>query len=150
MNILATCISDFLRTGKFSNNIDTFGNVNLNVSSSKLEEVCIAFTLNNNNYDTEKIVTLYDATVPAPTNITTNITTSESLQNSYDAVFIENQQNKTKLADLASIIENIDLASSPEDMEDQKMLIIKLRKEMGQGVTSDDFSNIFPYEPISK
>lgn len=71
MNDLEKYINNFILIGNLSNNFDEFGNVNLNVSASKAEEIFISYDLLIENYDNQRIKELYDTTLS--TNVNNNI-----------------------------------------------------------------------------
>ncbi len=85
MNQFATSINLFLTKNQFSNNIDGFGNVNLNISASALNQECIAIGLKSYEYDNDKITNLYDTVVTSINSPSKNdnIQSIEDLKNSY-------------------------------------------------------------------
>jgi hypothetical protein len=147
-------INNFLLTGNFNNNIDDMGNVLLDlsivsssISSSASGSIFIAFDLQENNYDNQKITNLYDVNINT-TNVSNNnevIVVNDQLQTSYNNVVAENQALKDSLADLINVVE-----ANPAQAEVMaaKDTIINLRIQLGQGKTPSDFSSDFPYAPL--
>lgn len=144
MNTISSYINTFLNTGNFSNNLDEFGNVNLSVSGSSEDEIFISYLLSDNNYDTQQITKLYDV----------NITTIDSqnkqssvpdLTDSYGAAVAENEILKSKLT---NFVNSSDTSKMQAEVMAQKELIIKMRIQLGEGLTVDDFNQEFPYEKL--
>ena len=137
-------INDFLLTGKFTNNIDEFGNVNLYISSSDANEQYIAFELINFNYKKDEIENLYDVGI-------TEIQTEPIIQKQvfdqtflteYNKVLYENQDLKEKLNQL---VDEVQSDPSKSQLSAARDLIVELRIKLKQGNKLEDFSNEFPF-----
>ncbi len=137
-------INDFLLTGKFTNNIDEFSNVNLYISSSEANEQYIAFELINFNYKKGEIENLYDVGI---TEIQTEPSVEKQVFNQaflteYNKVLSENQDLKEKLNDL---VEEVQSDPSKSQLNASKDLIVELRIKLKQGNKPEDFSDEFPF-----
>lgn len=143
MNIQSQ-INDFFTTGQFTNNIDEFGNVNLYISASNVNEQYITFPLINFNYKKDEIENLYDVNI---SEIQTETTVekqilNQTFLNEYNKVLSENQDLKDKLNDL---VDEIQSDSSKSQLSAAKNLIVELRIKLKQGNKPEDFSDTFPF-----
>ena len=145
MNDLQSYIQAFLLNGKFSNNLDNFGNINLNVSASSANQTFIAYDLMDNNYDTGSIVNLYDTSITNNTQQVATIQVNQDLVNSYNQLVTDNESLKIQL-DTAS--KAADQNPSQAEIQAQKDIIIQLRIQLGQGTQASDFSSEFPYQAL--
>ena len=137
-------INDFFTTGQFNNNIDEFGNVNLYISSSNVNEQYIAFPLINFNYKKDEIENLYDVNISeiqTETPIEKQIL-NQTFLNEYNKVLSENQDLKEKLNDL---VDEIQSDSSKSQLSAARDLIVELRIKLKQGNKPEDFSEEFPF-----
>lgn len=137
-------INDFFTTGQFNNNIDEFGNVNLYISSSNVNEQYIAFPLINFNYKKYEIENLYDVNISeiqTETPIEKQIL-NQTFLNEYNKVLSENQDLKEKLNDL---VDEIQSDSSKSQLSAARDLIVELRIKLKQGNKPEDFSDNFPF-----
>ena len=137
-------INDFLLTGKFTNNIDEFSNVNLYISSSNANEQYIAFELINFNYKKDEIENLYDVSITETQTepVIQKQVFDQSFLNEYNKVLSENQDLKEKLNDL---VEEVQSDPSKSQLNASKDLIVELRIKLKQGTKPDDFSSEFPF-----
>jgi hypothetical protein len=145
MNDLQSYTQAFLLNGKFSNNLDNFGNINLNVSASSANQIFIAYDLRDNNYDTGSIVNLYDTSITNNTQQVTTTQVTQDLVNSYNQLVTDNESLKIQL-DTAS--KAADQNPSQAEIQAQKDIIIQLRIQLGQGTQASDFSSEFPYQAL--
>ena len=137
-------INDFFTTGQFNNNIDEFGNVNLYISSSNVNEQYIAFPLINFNYKKDEIENLYDVNISeiqTETPVEKQIL-NQTFLNEYNKVLSENQDLKEKLNDL---VDEIQSDSSKSQLSAARDLIVELRIKLKQGNKPEDFSDKFPF-----
>ena len=137
-------INDFLLTGKFTNNIDEFSNVNLYISSSNVNEQYIAFELINFNYKKDEIENLYDVSITETQTepVIQKQVFDQSFLNEYNKVLSENQDLKEKLNDL---VEEVQSDPSKSQLNASKDLIVELRIKLKQGNKPEDFSDEFPF-----
>lgn len=145
MNDLQSYTQAFLLNGKFSNNLDNFGNINLNVSASSANQIFIAYDLRDNNYDTGSIVNLYDTSITNNTQQVATTQVTQDLVNSYNQLVTDNESLKIQL-DTAS--KAADQNPSQAEIQAQKDIIIQLRIQLGQGTQASDFSSEFPYQAL--
>jgi len=137
-------INDFLLTGKFTNNIDEFSNVNLYISSSNANEQYIAFELINFNYKKDEIENLYDVSITETQTepVIQKQVFDQSFLNEYNKVLSENQDLKEKLNDL---VEEVQSDPSKSQLNASKDLIVELRIKLKQGTKPEDFTDEFPF-----
>lgn len=134
-------INQFLIDGTFNNNLDDAGNINLSIDPIDVDQQYIEFGLQNYLYNNDQIAMLYDVEIKEfaiPTNTQLVTTTdanvsqlaqeNESLRNQLNAVIAADNQN-----------------SASAVVDASKDVIIKLRIELNEGKSSDDFSDAFPY-----
>jgi hypothetical protein len=142
-------ITQFQRFGTYTYEFDEVGNVIINSSSADFSQVYVAFSLNNFIYNDPKIASFYDPTflefVPPATASTTS--SSVDLQANVDILNQQNQDLQNKLNGLIAVNES---TPSLADQQAAQQVILELRKSLGQGRVDSDFSNEFPYTPISK
>lgn len=143
MNDLEKYINNFILIGDLSNNFDEFGNINLNISASKAEEMFISYDLLKENYDNDKIKDLYDIIISKDAN-TLNNTSEIDKDTLYSNTVVENEKLKEKLNNLINTASN---GKSDNQIINEKNLIINLRMQLDQGESISDFEDTFPYNP---
>jgi len=134
-------IKQFLIEGTFNNNLDDVGNINLFTDPIDINQRYIEFGLNNYLYNNEQIASLYDVeikefAIPKPISIINDI------DNNTNQLVQENENLRNQLNAIISA-DNQNSASAVIDAS--KDIIIKLRIQLNEGKTSDDFSDAFPY-----
>ena len=137
-----TEINMFIVDGKFSNNIDNFGNINLSAhDTSNVNSHYIAMDLKNYAYDSSKIETLYDINITELLPLTEAPVSVSSIGNSAELI----EENKQLKENLNLLIEKSNASSNYADSLAARQTIISLRIALGQGNTESDFSDVFPY-----
>jgi hypothetical protein len=141
MNTFDSNIKDFLLSGEFENNIDDSGNINLNTDPVKANEKYIGFYLKNYIYDNNKIESLFDVTISEFYIPNTSSDTVPSTSEDILKLTAENTELKEQLnsAISSSLVSNTGLLDAAKD------IIVSLRIKLGEGTSSDDFSESFPY-----
>jgi hypothetical protein len=141
MNTFDSSIKNFLLTGEFANNIDDLGNIHLNTEPLAANEKYIGFYLKNYIYDKEKIESLYDINIAEFSIPEINNEENTSTSDNISMLTLENNQLKEQLnlAISSSISSNGGLLDAAKD------IIVKLRIKLGEGTSTDDFSDSFPY-----
>ena len=137
-------INDFFTTGQFTNNIDEFGNVNLYISGSNVNEQYIAFPLINFSYKKNEIENLYDVSINEIQNepeIQKQVL-NDSFLDEYNKVLSENQDLKEKLNQL---VDEVESDPSKSQLSAARDLIVELRIKLKQGNKPEDFSEEFPF-----
>ena len=148
MNNISSQIKAFTSQNIFSNNLDTYGNINLHISASDANQVYVACPLLQYDYDIDTITQLYDTHITAQ-NINQSadiIQVNQELQNSYNTTVAENQELRNQLGNLIAVV---DANPAQSEVIAQKDLIIKLRIQLGQGSKASDFSSDYPYAPVT-
>jgi hypothetical protein len=127
---------------------DEAGNEILNPSSSVFQQHFIAFPTVNMDYDNSKIQSFYNPTltefIPLP------VTNNQSLlpQEIIDQINEVTQKNQVLSNQLDEMIAKSELTSADADTQLVKDIIMTLRIQLGQGASTLDFYNDFPYLPI--
>lgn len=137
-------INDFLITGQFTNNIDEFGNVNLYISSSNVNEQYIVFQLINFKYKNDEIENLYDVEIKE-LQIEPEVekqVLNQTFLTEYNKVLLENQDLKEKLNQL---VDEVQSDPSKSQLSASRDLIVELRIKLKQGSKPEDFSEEFPF-----
>lgn len=141
MNTFNKQINQFLVDGQFTNNIDDVGNVNLSTSPVNINDQYISITLTNSIYNQEQIESLYDVNISEfiiPSSNISVVTKSADV----DQLIQENDSLKNQLN---AVIASSNINSENSDVLAAKNTIISLRIQLGQGKTTEDFSEVYPY-----
>jgi len=130
---------------------NSLGKILLNYSQSSVTGSCIFIPLINYTYDETKAMSLYGIT-SSITNITSQSINSSSVSTSVDfrSLYLQTLNQKTNLeTQLNTIVSQSIDTSALSDVSAAKSVIENLRIQLSQGVSSSDFSDIFPYLPIT-
>jgi len=141
-------IQNFEKYGSFTYRFDEAGNVILNPSSSIFQQNYISLPLTNVNYNDNKIASFHDSTFTefVKPESSTNVSNIPSdIADQINSLESQNQNLKTQLDELISQNE---LNSSAATLQAIKDIILGLRIQIGQGLSSTDFESSFPYLPI--
>lgn len=141
MNSFNKELQAFLVDGKFNNNLDDAGNVNLSIDPIDINQKYIQFSFKNYVYNNEQIKTLYDVNVKE-FSIPTSISINNSSENNRNQLI---QENETLRNQLNTIINADNQNSASAIVDASRDIIIKLRIQLNEGSTVDDFSDVFPY-----
>ena len=144
-------IDNFQRYGTYTYEFDEVGNVVMVPDSSDFSKVYLAFPLVNSTYDDTNIAAFYDPIftefIPSSQIVAKQAQQSlTDLQNNLDSALAQNAQ---LTSDLNTLIESSG-NSQGVDPSAAKQVILELRKALGQGRVDSDFSETFPYTPITK
>lgn len=144
MYIFSDDISKFRKVGTYDYEFDEGGNLVFNVTSSKFTQHYVSIPLVNYVYDDSKIKSFYSLEFSEfkPTTIVSETVASGEMSD----LEIQNQQLQEKLSVLTELA---DSNSTQSDILANKQVIIDLRIKTGQGNADRDFSDIFPYLPLS-
>lgn len=143
-------LKKFRELGQFSNNIDDFGNLKLIFDTNKTDDGKFYYTnleLNILQYNEEKIkdtnlVDFIELEVPQAQE-TRDI---DVILQKYDESIAENKiLNET----VNALVEKYENSDDKQIIEAMRKQIIDLRIQLGQGNVSSDFSNDFPFLPIT-
>lgn len=141
-------IKNFVSYGTYNYALDEVGNEVLNPSSSIFQQVYFALPLENYVYDDSKILSFYDPTftefVP-PTTTGSTSTLPQEVLDQINTITAENLQLQSQLEALVASAEQNPAIAEQQSIKDT---ILSLRIQLGQGQTSADFSNEYPYLPI--
>lgn len=147
-------ISLYQQIGTYSYSFDESGNVLLDPNSTKLEKNYISLPLNNMVYNNEKISSFYSPefeefrpeTNPILQSETSGSSSTEILQ-TVEYVSTLEDQNKVLNERISELLAKLEQDSSAAEIESIKQVITELRIKLGEGSTSDDFEEEFPYGP---
>lgn len=143
-------IADFQQKGTYSYEFDAMGNLYFNSSSADFSQVYLRLPLTNVVYNNPKIEQFYDPNfvefVPTATPSASLSSSLDNLQDQLNTVQSENTSLKSQLDDL--IAQN-NSESAASDSQVVKQIILELRKALGQGRVDANFSDTFPYAPLT-
>lgn len=142
-------VANFKNYGTYNYQFDNVGNLILNPSSSIFQQVYFALPLGTYVYNNSKVLSFYDPvfTEFVPTTSSTS-TASVFPQEAIDQINAITSQNQQLQGQLLSLINSSQMDSGSADNQAIKNIIIGLRIQLGQGSTTSDFQNIFPYLPV--
>jgi hypothetical protein len=141
-------IDNFQSYGTYNYRFDEAGNEILNPSSSLFQEHYIAFPTINMVYDHDKIQTFYQPTLTEFTPSQSTGSKSTLPQDIIDQINDMTQKNQVLANQLDDLIAKSELTSAEADSQLVKDIIMTLRIQLGQGTSTTDFFNEFPYLPI--
>lgn len=142
-------VSTFKEFGTFTNNIDSFGNVQLVYSVAQSVNGNVNYVkvpLKTFQYNQNKIIdsNTADFTELSTVTIEQNRNTTEILQQ-YNTLLEENRILNQTVNDLVEKYENSD---DKQVIDALKNTIIDLRIQLGQGNVPSDFGDDFPFLPL--
>ena len=142
-------ISNFTNNGTYNYLFDVVGNEIINPSSSVFQQVYFSIPIVNYIYDDSKISTFYDSTftefIPTASG---SVSPSAFPQDAIDQINAITYQNVQLQNQLQTVVASNVMNSGSADVQSMKDTIINLRIQLGQGSTSSDFGNTYPYLPI--
>lgn len=140
-------ISDFQKNGTYVYDFDEGGNLVFNKTSPDFNQHFVSIPLLNYGYNDTKINSFYDLSfkefIPTTTVIETPVVVSDEVLQ----LTQENQDLKDKLTILT---ESSDANITESERLAIKQVILDLRISLKQGVAERDFSETFPYLPLTK
>lgn len=142
-------IAQFQKDGTYTYKFDGVGNLYFNSSSTDFSQVYLSLPLTNIVYNNAKIEKFYDPEFREfiPTVATTaSIDTINDLQNQLNTV---QQENSTLKSHLDNLISENGASSNGSDSQAVKQIILELRIALGQGRSEANFSDTFPYPPLT-
>jgi hypothetical protein len=142
-------IAKFQKDGTYEYKFDAHGNLYFNSSSADFSQVYLSLPLINVVYNNAKIEKFYDpmfrefipTTVPSITSATTD--------DLHAQLGVVQQENITLKSHLDSLIAENEMTSNSSDSQAVKQIILELRIALGQGRVSANFSDTFPYPPLT-
>lgn len=142
-------VSTFKDFGTFTNNVDSFGNLQLVYSVAQSVNANVNYVkvpLKTFEYSQNKIIdsNTYEFTELTSTEAVQRQTTNEIL-NQYNTLLEENRILNQTVNDLVEKYENND---DKQVIDALKNTIIDLRIQLGQGNVSSDFGDDFPFLPL--
>ena len=143
-------IQNFQRYGTYTYLYDSVGNMTFDSSSVNFNQVYVAFPLQNIVYDNAKIKTMYNVEFEEFVPQTNAISETETLTDLQDQLVTVQQENDALKEQLNTIIDQVSNNSADVNLVAVKQVILELRKAVGQGRVTSDFSDTFPYTPIRK
>jgi len=142
-------IAQFQKDGVYTYKFDRVGNLYFNSSSTDFSQVYLSLPLTNVVYDNAKIEKFYDPVfgefIPT-TVVTASVVMTDDLQAQLGVV---QQENITLKSHLDSLIAENEATSNASDSQAVKQIILELRIALGQGRVAANFSDTFPYAPIT-
>lgn len=142
-------IAQFQKSGNYIYKFDKAGNLYFNSSSSDFSQVYLSLPLTNVVYNNVKIEKFYD---PNFLEFTPTIITTASLANIDDLqsqLVVVQQENVTLKSHLDNLIAENETTSNSSDSQAVKQIILELRIAIGQGRVAANFSDTFPYPPLT-
>ena len=139
----------FENTGKFSNNLDDYGNVQLVYSSEQSTDGNLNYVkiqLKEFNYDENKIL---DSNRVEFTELET--LKKQETQNLNDVLSEYNnllEENRILNQTVNELVQKYENNDDKQVISALKTTIINLRIQLGQGKVSSDFSDDFPFLPL--
>jgi hypothetical protein len=141
-------ITNFQNYGTYNYVFDEVGNEILNPSSSIFQQHFVAFPTVNFDYNDSKIQSFYDTTFTEFVPLQSTRSTSTLPQEIIDQINEVTQRNQALSNQLDEMIAKSELTSADADSQLVKDIIMTLRIQLGQGASTLDFYNEFPYLPI--
>jgi len=142
-------IAKFQKDGNYIYKFDSAGNLYFNSSSADFSQVYLSLPLTNVVYNNVKIEKFYD---PNFLEFTPTIITTASLANIDDLqsqLVVVQQENVTLKSHLDNLIAENETTSNSSDSQAVKQIILELRIAIGQGRVAANFSDTFPYPPLT-
>ena len=142
-------IAQFQKGGNYIYKFDSAGNLYFNSSSEDFSQVYLSLPLTNVVYNNSKIEKFYD---PNFLEFTPTIITTASLANIDDLqsqLVVVQQENVTLKSHLDNLIAENETTSNSSDSQAVKQIILELRIAIGQGRVAANFSDTFPYPPLT-
>ncbi len=143
-------IANFTTFGTYPYMFDDVGNEILNASSSTFQQVYFSLPLGNYVLDSSKILSFYDPTftefVPATPSSASASLFPQAASDQINNLTFQNTQLQNQLN---SVIATSAMNSGSADNQSIKNIITSLRIQLGQGNVIGDFSENFPYLPLS-
>ena len=152
MTDFSTDIQNFERYGSYTYTFDDVGNLTFNSSSAIFTQVYLAMPLNTIKYNNSKIQSFYDVNFEefVPT-LAENleISSSNTIDSLQEQIGMMQQENMSLQSQLSDLIILNEASSSAATNLATKQVILELRIALGQGRIDSDFSNDFPYTPVT-
>jgi hypothetical protein len=143
-------VANFKNYGTYNYKFDDVGNEILNPSSSVFQQVYFALPLGTYVYNNSKILSFYDATFTEFVPVTSSVSSSASVfpQEAIDRINAITYQNEQLQGQLNSLVASSEMNSGSADNQSIKNTVIGLRIQLGQGTTTSDFQDVYPYLPV--
>ena len=147
MDAFSRQISEFQKNGMYVYEFDEGNNLTVDNSSKKFNEHYVSVPLINYSYDNGKIQSFYDLTFTEFISSITASAVSSQVSTQIEQLTQENQDLRDRLN---TVIEDSTTNSTESERLAAKQTILDLRMSLKQGVAARDFSEAFPYLPITK
>lgn len=141
-------IANFQNYGTYNYLFDEVGNLVLNPSSSVFQQHFVSIPTVVMEYDNDKIQSFYNPQLTEFTPPQSTGSQSTIPQDIIDQINDITQKNQVLQNQLDDLIAKSEITSAEADSQLVKDIILTLRIQLGQGTTSSDFYNEFPYLPI--
>jgi hypothetical protein len=142
-------IDQFQKDGTYTYEFDDAGNLYFNSASTDFSQVYLSLPLTNVSYNSARIEKFYNPTflefIPT-TIVTSSAPSTEDLQAQLGVV---QQENITLKSQLDNVIAENETTSNSSDSQVVKQIILELRIALGQGRVAANFSDTFPYAPLT-
>jgi hypothetical protein len=146
----STEIQQFIQGGTYEYKFDAVGNLYFNSSSTDFSQVYLKLPLTNVVYDNSKIAKFYDPTFVEFVPTTGSVEVTSSVDALTQQLNIISQENSTMKVQLDNLIAQSNSTSNASDSQVVKQVILELRKALGQGRVDANFSDVFPYSPLTR
>lgn len=150
-------ITLYQQLGTYNYSFDQFGNIILDPSSSVFGENYLSLPLKNFSYDSNKMASFYDPnfvefipTTASPFTSSVEFSGSATISSSVDVtdeVSRLTEENRSLTEQLNTLISRSEQDGSVATDESIRQVIVDLRIQIGEGTTSEDFEEEFPYGP---
>lgn len=140
-------ISEFTKNGLYDYTFDEGGNLIFSQTSKEFNQHYVSIPLVNYVYDSDKIKSFYNTQFTEFISFT-NETSNEPIFN--DELNQLTEENVSLKNQLSTLIEQSESNITESERLAIKQIILELRIQLKQGVIEKDFSEVFPYLPITK
>jgi len=146
----STDIQQFQKAGTYEYKFDAVGNLYFNSSSADFSQVYLALPLTTVAYNNAKIKKFYDPTFVEFVPDTGSAEPTSSIDALTEQLNIIQQENTGLKSQLDNVIAQNNTVSNASDSQVVKQVILELRKALGQGRIDANFSDTFPYAPLTR
>ena len=146
----STEIQQFIQGGTYEYKFDAVGNLFFNSSSADFSQVYLKLPLTNVVYNNDKIEKFYDPTFVEFVPTTGSAETTSSMDALTQQLNIISTENTGLKSQLDKVIAQNNSVSNASDSQVVKQVILELRKALGQGRVDSNFSDTFPYVPLTR
>ncbi len=142
-------ITQFQRDGTYVYEFDDQGNLFFNSASANFSQVYLSLPLTNYVYNETKIEHFYNPDFVEFTPATTASVVTVNVDDLQAQLGVLQQENITLKSQLDDFIAQNQVTSAASNSQAVQQIILELRIALGQGRVAANFSNTFPYAPLT-